>query len=85
MLLPFNVHSLLRALMSDNNKTAQLKAEDLTDGIDINTWTIERNGKEISYSTWDFAGQTVYYNTHQVRQISVSFSQCELYIALAAM
>lgn len=59
-------NSLLRALMSESHKAPRLTAEDLTDGIAINTWTIEHNDREVSYSTWDFAGQTVYYNTHQV-------------------
>jgi len=52
--------------MSDKLRTPQLTAEDLTDGIAIDTWHVDYNGKQISYSTWDFAGQTVYYNTHQV-------------------
>lgn len=34
---------------------------DVTDGIDIVDWNIE----SIAFSIWDFAGQTVYYNTHQ--------------------
>jgi len=41
--------------------------EKITDGIDITTWVIEHNGESISFSVWDFAGQTVYYNTHQVK------------------
>lgn len=43
--------------------------EKITDGIDITTWNVPVPGKKdshISYSVWDFAGQTVYYNTHQV-------------------
>ena len=38
----------------------------ITDGIDIHTWKISHLGIEITYNAWDFAGQTVYYNTHQV-------------------
>lgn len=52
--------------MSKDHKVPKQATEDLTDGIAINTWTVEYNDREISYSTWDFAGQTVYYNTHQV-------------------
>ena len=44
--------------------------EQITDGIDITTWNVPVPGgdkkSQISYSVWDFAGQTVYYNTHQV-------------------
>ena len=35
-------------------------------GIDISTWTVAAEDEHITYSVWDFAGQTVYYNTHQV-------------------
>lgn len=35
-------------------------------GIDICHWTVPTNEGEITYNVWDFAGQTVYYNTHQV-------------------
>ncbi|KAK3777048.1 hypothetical protein RRG08_008898 [Elysia crispata] len=58
--------SLLRALMSNEKKTAGTKGEDITNGIDILPWTIKsEDGTEVTYSTWDFAGQTLYYNTHQ--------------------
>ena len=40
--------------------------EKITDGIDITTWEVQHNEETISFSVWDFAGQTVYYNTHQV-------------------
>jgi len=39
---------------------------EITDGIDITTWVVDHNNESISFSVWDFAGQTVYYNTHQV-------------------
>ena len=41
----------------------------ITDGIDITSWNAEVKGRDepLSFSIWDFAGQTVYYNTHQVR------------------
>ncbi|GFN82127.1 leucine-rich repeat serine/threonine-protein kinase 1, partial [Plakobranchus ocellatus] len=58
--------SLLRALMSSDKKTAGTKGEDITNGIDILPWTIKsQDGIEVTYNTWDFAGQTLYYNTHQ--------------------
>ena len=41
--------------------------EAITDGIDICEWEVAVRGEEsIHFSVWDFAGQTVYYNTHQV-------------------
>jgi len=41
--------------------------EPITDGIDINNWVVPMGEKDkLTYSVWDFAGQTVYYNTHQV-------------------
>lgn len=60
----------MEALRNPNKKTAGTLDPQLTDGIDIIPWVvpIEHNGRkiEITYSCWDFAGQTVYYNTHQV-------------------
>ena len=36
-------------------------------GIDISSWQLRRpDGQAVTFSVWDFAGQTVYYNTHQV-------------------
>ncbi|XP_076445934.1 uncharacterized protein LOC143283637 [Babylonia areolata] len=58
--------SLLRALMSAGKKTEGTKGENITDGIVIQPWTVKNDaGVEVTYSTWDFAGQTLYYNTHQ--------------------
>ncbi|XP_033743245.1 uncharacterized protein LOC117329409 isoform X2 [Pecten maximus] len=58
--------SLLQALMSVNKKTTGTQNAQLTDGIEIKPWTVKSDeGLDITYSTWDFAGQTVYYNTHQ--------------------
>ena len=39
-------------------------SEEVTDGIDIKDWSVKAECT-ITYSIWDFAGQTVYYNTHQ--------------------
>lgn len=53
--------------MSSGKRTEGTKGEDITDGIIIQPWTVKTdNGVEVTYSTWDFAGQTLYYNTHQV-------------------
>lgn len=52
-------------------------------GIDICTWKTSRDGEEISYSIWDFAGQTVYYNTHHVSHVYTSLhSGPKLYIII---
>lgn len=42
--------------------------EAITDGIDISKWEVPIQGEKdpLTFSVWDFAGQTVYYNTHQV-------------------
>ncbi|CAH1772675.1 unnamed protein product [Owenia fusiformis] len=58
--------SLLKALMSSQNKTVETKGEEITDGIDIQNWTVMYDdGLGVTFSVWDFAGQTIYYNTHQ--------------------
>ena len=44
--------------------------EMITDGIDITKWLVNvpsEDDKDLEFSVWDFAGQTVYYNTHQVQ------------------
>ncbi|XP_033749498.1 LOW QUALITY PROTEIN: uncharacterized protein LOC117334139 [Pecten maximus] len=58
--------SLVRALMSSMHEEVNLTGADaITDGIDICTWDVDYKGETVSYSVWDFAGQTIYYNTHQ--------------------
>lgn len=53
--------------MSGKHKSKGTTEKEVTDGIDIETWVIKHSsGKEITFSAWDFAGQSVYYNTHQV-------------------
>ena len=38
----------------------------VTDGINIKDWGIKlKDDSTLTYSMWDFAGQSVYYNTHQ--------------------
>jgi hypothetical protein len=56
----------MRSLMSGDMKSPPIGAEGITDGIDIKSWVINRQNQALTYSVWDFAGQTVYYNTHQV-------------------
>ena len=61
--------SLLNALRSKGENTS-LDVQ-VTDGINIKDWEIQLgvDGTEadnkLTYSMWDFAGQSVYYNTHQ--------------------
>ena len=58
---------LTRALMAKDYRAPHSETEAITDGIDISTWTVKSDQVELQYSVWDFAGQTVYYNTHQVK------------------
>jgi GTPase SAR1 family protein len=37
----------------------------VTDGIQIKKWELLNNNDKLTFSMWDFAGQSVYYNTHQ--------------------
>ena len=72
MYLLLSFHSLLKALTSSSKKTSGTQNAKLTDGIDIKSWKVVAPDKgEIIYSAWDFAGQTVYYNTHQVTLLAV--------------
>ena len=58
--------SLTRAMMSHDFRAPHVESEAITDGIDISTWTVRSaDDVELQFSVWDFAGQTVYYNTHQ--------------------
>ncbi|XP_076465791.1 uncharacterized protein LOC143297367 [Babylonia areolata] len=57
--------SLVKALMSGKDKAEMTIGEEITDGIDICPWTVETEEGPLTFSVWDFAGQTVYYNTHQ--------------------
>lgn len=53
--------TLLEVLKGYQNKPTQV-----TDGINIDDWQIDlEDGTTLTYSMWDFAGQSVYYNTHQ--------------------
>ncbi|KAL3313543.1 hypothetical protein Ciccas_007851 [Cichlidogyrus casuarinus] len=59
--------SLMRALISEDGRTPYVDGEVVTDGIDIHTWLVRKGGQQpdVTYLVWDFAGQVVYYNTHQ--------------------
>ncbi|XP_025077380.1 uncharacterized protein LOC112554025 isoform X3 [Pomacea canaliculata] len=57
--------SLVKALMSDTDKADMNIGEEITDGIDIHPWIVDTEEGPLKFSVWDFAGQTVYYNTHQ--------------------
>jgi GTPase SAR1 family protein len=62
------VFSLVSALTKNRFAQEDDYEEKITDGIDICEWNvpIENEQQPLQYSVWDFAGQTVYYNTHQV-------------------
>ena len=61
--------------MSNEFKSAGETGESITDGIDINNWSINRQGVALTFGVWDFAGQTLYYNTHQVRNIAAKMNK----------
>ena len=60
--------SLVNSLTKGKHVSSGSYGEKITDGIDITTWVVKHNEDSISFSVWDFAGQTVYYNTHQVSE-----------------
>lgn len=62
-------------MRSKSHKTRATGTEDITDGIDIQNWTLRYNNRDITFNAWDFAGQTVYYNTHQVKHVEHSSNQ----------
>ena len=54
------VNALIKSTLCVNN------VADVTVGIDITNWTVDKQEKgRVTFSVWDFAGQTVFYNTHQ--------------------
>lgn len=62
--------SLMQALLHKIYQNESDSTPNVTDGISICDWTIQLNNKEdekeeLTFSVFDFAGQTVYYNTHQ--------------------
>ncbi|XP_069118078.1 uncharacterized protein [Argopecten irradians] len=59
--------SLVRTLIASRPSYYQDYGEQITDGISITDWTVRTKTKDetLTFNVWDFAGQTVYYNTHQ--------------------
>ncbi|GFN74887.1 leucine-rich repeat serine/threonine-protein kinase 1, partial [Plakobranchus ocellatus] len=71
--------SLVRALTNREMNFYHDYEEKITDGIDITEWKLttsdlsrmgiqvkdKDDSQPLHFSVWDFAGQTVYYNTHQ--------------------
>lgn len=59
--------SLVRYFLQSSSKTPPV----VTDGIDILKWKVPVEGSQdyLEFSVWDFAGQSVYYHTHQVREL----------------
>jgi len=54
--------SLISALIDKSGASRPV----ITDGIEIREWSIDLPDKsQLTYSIWDFAGQSLYYNTHQ--------------------
>jgi hypothetical protein len=54
--------SLLAALQSPNSRAGGIHANARTVGVDLTTW-VPRN--DLTVRVWDFAGQSLYYVTHQ--------------------
>eukprot|EP01113_Clastostelium_recurvatum_P022441 TRINITY_DN2678_c0_g1_i3.p1 TRINITY_DN2678_c0_g1~~TRINITY_DN2678_c0_g1_i3.p1 ORF type:complete len:2207 (+),score=796.21 TRINITY_DN2678_c0_g1_i3:224-6844(+) len=74
---------LREEIASDKKRNANPSAPSTisTDGIDIGQWDYEEEGMPtINFSIWDFAGQEVYYSTHQF-----FLSQRSLYIIVFNM
>jgi len=63
----------VNSLTQDKTVSSGSYGEKITDGIDITTWVVKHNDESISFSVWDFAGQTVYYNTHQVSEAVIRY------------
>ena len=53
--------SLIERLVRDkyNNNQPQ------TDGLNVETWNVQVNSKDIRLNVWDFGGQEIYHATHQ--------------------
>jgi internalin A len=41
------------------------KNQPQTDGLDVETWNVNVNSKDIRLNVWDFGGQEIYHATHQ--------------------
>jgi hypothetical protein len=59
---------LLRALLASNNRTDAIAIEDRTIGLDLVRWEVKQTlpSSELTLNVQDFAGQEIYYATHQL-------------------
>ncbi|TYQ28212.1 COR domain-containing protein [Pseudanabaena sp. UWO310] len=53
--------SLMERLIRDQWDKNQAQ----TDGLNVETWNVEVNSKDIRLNVWDFGGQEIYHATHQ--------------------
>ncbi|WP_230968440.1 COR domain-containing protein, partial [Nostoc sp. WHI] len=53
--------SLIKRLMHDEYDKNQAQ----TDGLNVETWNVPVNSKDIRLNVWDFGGQEIYHATHQ--------------------
>ena len=60
--------SLVRSFLQSYSETPP----EVTDGIDILKWRVPLGDSHdfLEFSVWDFAGQSVYYHTHQVKELN---------------
>ncbi|MEH2423523.1 MAG: leucine-rich repeat domain-containing protein [Nostoc sp.] len=53
--------SLIKRLIRDKYD----KNQPQTDGLNVETWNVQVNSKDIRLNVWDFGGQEIYHATHQ--------------------
>ncbi|MGF1936699.1 MAG: COR domain-containing protein [Nostoc sp. ChiQUE02] len=53
--------SLIKRLISNEYD----KNQSQTDGLNVETWNVQVNSKDIRLNVWDFGGQEIYHATHQ--------------------
>jgi internalin A len=53
--------SLIERLIRDQYNPNQAQ----TDGLNVETWNVEVNTKDVRLNVWDFGGQEIYHATHQ--------------------
>lgn len=59
---------MLRALLAPSNRTDAIAKEDRTIGLDLVRWEVKKTlpSSELTLNVQDFAGQEIYYATHQL-------------------
>ncbi|MEH1824887.1 MAG: COR domain-containing protein [Nostoc sp.] len=71
---PLNEAKLLLIGQGSVGKTSLIKAlrgkkydknQPQTDGLNVETWNVQVNSKDIRLNVWDFGGQEIYHATHQ--------------------